>query len=528
MDYVVGSGPTGISCAQALVAAGREVTLLDSGLQLETERANTVKALASKDPGDWDPAATAFLREGIASSTSGIPLKLLYGSDFPYRAVPGATIVECDGVDTKPSYARGGLSTVWGSSVMPYRQADITEWPVSIKDLAPGYRAVLDWMPLSARNDALTELFPLYTEETSSLPMSRQACGMLADMECNREALNKHGVYFGASRLAVRGHGKAQQQMCAQCGLCMYGCPHQLIYSADQSLGGLVGTGRLHYRSGVTVRSFRESAEGVSLQAVDLSGKPLTIEAERVFLGAGVLNTTAVLLRSLQMYDNPVQIRDSQYFLLPLLRVRGTAGVVKEPLHTLAQLYLEIIDEAISPYSIHLQTYTYNDLFRAPVMAALGPFRKMFPVETFLGRLMLFQGYLHSVHSAPITAMLERNGEGDVLKLHSAADPGTKKRVLKLAMKLAGLMRRTGVMPLIPLLQMGKPGRGFHSGGSFPMSDVPKPGESDVLGRPYGLRRVHAVDSTVLPSIAATTITYTAMANAWRIGHLAATEGDNA
>ena len=160
MYYVVGSGPAGISCVQALIAAGKEVTILDSGLQLEDERSQAINNLAATDASDWTPAATAFLREGISSGASGIPLKLAYGSDFPYRQVAGATAIQCEGSETKPSYACGGFSTVWGAAVMPYWQQDIEEWPISIKDLEPGYRAVLEWMPLSAQNDDLAKFFP--------------------------------------------------------------------------------------------------------------------------------------------------------------------------------------------------------------------------------------------------------------------------------------------------------------------------------------------------------------------------------
>ena len=46
MYYVIGSGPAGISCAQALIAAGKNVTILDSGLQLEDERRDAVRTLA--------------------------------------------------------------------------------------------------------------------------------------------------------------------------------------------------------------------------------------------------------------------------------------------------------------------------------------------------------------------------------------------------------------------------------------------------------------------------------------------------
>ena len=49
------------------------------------------------------------------------------------------------------------------------------------------------------------------------------------------------------------------------------------------------------------------------------------------------------------------------------------------------------------------------------------------------------------------------------------------------------------------------------------MSTAPTGNETDALGRPVGLSRVHAVDASVLPSIPASTITYSAMVNAARI-----------
>jgi len=94
--------------------------------------------------------------------------------------------------------------------------------------------------------------------------------------------------------------------------------------------------------------------------------------------------------------------------------------------------------------------------------------------------------------------------------------------ILKKLLKKLGKMRgMTGMVPLSPMMKRGEPGRGFHTGGSFPMAANPQGFEADTLGRPVGLQRVHVVDSSVLPSIPATTITYTVMANAHRIGTLA-------
>jgi hypothetical protein len=526
MCCVVGSGPAGISCAQALIDAGRQVTILDSGVQLEVERRNAVTSLASTDPSGWTPVTTAFLREGMKAGTSGIPIKVSYGSDFPWRQVPGAPSITYDGAYTRPSYARGGLSTVWGGAVLPYRQEDMADWPITIADLEPGYRAALGMMPLSARKDDLSELFPIYADRYAPLPMSRQATAVLAGLEHSREKLNAHGVHFGSSRLTVHASDSDGKPLCVQCGLCLYGCPHSLIYSTDQTLAKLLATDQVCYKPGVTVQSFEEKASGVVIRGIDLQEKPVEFRASRVFLAAGTLNTTVILLRSLEQFDMPVPIRDSPYFVVPLLRFRGTPDVVREPLHTLSQLFLEVIDSAISPHTIHLQTYTYNDLFIEPILATLGPLRKAFPLERFLGSLLLFNGHFHSCHSASISATLRREGQGDALRIQAVPNLETERRLSNLVGKFTKLVRETGFIPLRPMMQLAMPLRSFHYGGSFPMSASPGAQETDILGRPGGLRRVHAVDSTVLPSIAATTITLTEMANAYRIGRQCALDAD--
>jgi choline dehydrogenase-like flavoprotein len=73
-------------------------------------------------------------------------------------------------------------------------------------------------------------------------------------------------------------------------------------------------------------------------------------------------------------------------------------------------------------------------------------------------------------------------------------------------------------VPISRMLRVGLPGRGFHTGGTFPMRAHPGPFEVDVLGRPHGFARVHVVDASVFPSLPATTITLSVMANAHRIG----------
>jgi choline dehydrogenase-like flavoprotein len=75
-------------------------------------------------------------------------------------------------------------------------------------------------------------------------------------------------------------------------------------------------------------------------------------------------------------------------------------------------------------------------------------------------------------------------------------------------------------VPIPWLLQVGLPGSGNHIGGTFPMKEQPTNFESDCFGRPYGLQNIHIVDASAFPSIPATSITLTAMANAHRIASL--------
>lgn len=517
MHYIVGSGPAGIACAHALVAANCEVTILGAGLQLEPERRAALNALAASPPSTWSSTAASFLRQQPSKKSSPSPRKLSFGSDFPYRQPPTSTHIRSQGVDLRPSYAAGGYSTVWDAAILPWRDYDLAGWPIAVRDLEAGYRAVLQWMPCAASQDGLAQLFPLYRDSTAALPASLPAASLLRHLQDHHEALRLRGLHSGAARLAVR-------EGCVQCGLCSFGCPRQLIWSSDQALAALLATGRVHYRPGVTVHAVRESGGSVEITGLDESTRRVTFVGRRVFLAAGVLGTTTILLRSLRMLDTPVRIRDSQLFRVPLFRLRSTPRFDHEPRHTLAQLFLEILDESISPYTIHLQAYTWDELFRQPGFDPLGIFASLLPAQALRSRLLLLQGYLHSAHSPSISATLESNGAGDTLRLRAIFNPESERRARKVAWKLARLARRLGAVAAVPLLRTGPPGFGYSSGGSFPMSAHPRPGETDTLGRPWEQQRIHAVDATVLPTIPATPITLGVMANAWRIGTLAAAE----
>jgi len=520
MIYIIGSGPSGVSSAVALVRMGYKVTMLDAGLELEPDRKEMVRQLADQDSADWDKRSVERLKENMRSGVAGIPLKYVYGSSFPYRETEIYIPREGKNVALMPSLAKGGFSNVWGATILPYLADDMANWPIALDDLAPHYQAVLSFMNFTAAKDDLEQRFPLYSDTYRTVNPSQQAQALIADLKRHRDQLRAEGFLFGYSRLAVA--SQRHRRECVHCGLCMYGCPYNLIYNSALTVDELKKHPNFTYIKDVVVQKLSESHGRVRIEARSrLRPETFILDASRVYVAAGVLSTTRLLLDSMEAYDQPLTIKDSQYFLLPLLRYKGVPGVTDEKLHTLAQVFIEIFDDDLSEQSIHLQVYTYNDLYQQAIRRLLGPSYVLFRSlsNAFMERLLLIQGYLHSDLSPTISVKLEapKNGSASKLLLEGRENKRTKETLRKLAIKLRKNRSSFKAIPIWPLMKISQPGRGFHSGGTFPMRRRPEVFETDTLGRPVGFEKVHVVDSTVFPSIPASTITLSIMANAHRI-----------
>jgi hypothetical protein len=524
---VVGSGPAGVACAQALLDQGQSVRMLDAGLTLELDKAALVEKLQQSRPEQWTAADLTAFKAGMTPDVGGVPLKLVYGSDYPYREVDHHLGIRYDNVGLRPSFAKGGFSTVWGAAMMPYLDRDLADWPFKSAALAPHYSAVLQFTGLAATRDDLAECFPLHLPNPTDLRPSRQAHRLLDRMAHCQSALSQAGIRFGRSRLAVKGNPPLAHGGCLYCRLCMYGCPYGYIFTAADTVAQLQKDPRFSYEPGVIVTSVRESAKSVEISGYNRrTRQPRAWLGARVFLAAGTIPTTRILLHSLDAFDQDVYLKDSQYFLLPLVLFRKVRGAASESLHALSQVFLELVDPAGETPSAHIQLYSNNDLISQTVEKMFGPLRAPlgFFVRDLQERLLVAQGFLHSQYSSRIAVRLARDpaSNQEQLLLRGETNPSTRAHVRRLVYRLSRHAWHFGAIPLPPMLKVAEPGRAFHAGGSFPMCDHPRGFQTDLLGRPPAWQRVHAVDATVFPSIPATTITLSAMANAHRIGWQAA------
>jgi choline dehydrogenase-like flavoprotein len=523
---VVGAGPVAAAAATALVAAGRRVVVVDTGLTLEPEREAARRRMAATPPAMWDASDLALSRfQAGGANPSGY--KRLFGSDLAFRD-DGVLELSADAsVGARPSYALGGLSNVWGSGLMPYRDADLAGWPIRAAQLEDGYRAALAFLPFAGEQDELAERYPLHRAPDGPLVRTAAAERILARLRRHRRALEAAGLAFGAARLAVRVGHPAPAAGCVYCGHCLDGCPYGHIYTAAHTIEELTRAGAIEYRPRLHVDRVLERGGEVVVEATHLGGEPgVALRGSRAFLAAGALSSTIILQRS-GLMPACAEIADSQALYVPFLWAGRVGRTGREPGHTLAQLTLVLEDPAVAANPVHVSLYTYNDSLaeraRAshPRLAALlGP-----ALDSLTRRLAIGICFFHSEDSDRVAVSCEPGGRA--VRLDAVPNPGRPAVVAAFGRALLRTLGRVGLVPLLPLCELAPAGGGYHYGASAPMSADPAFGQTDLLGRPAQARRIHVVDSACFPSVPGGSITLSAMANAHRIV-TAALEGAHA
>ena len=528
MYYVIGSGLAGVMCAHGLLEEGASVALIDVGVECEEDRLDAVRRLSLSDPEGWDPSLVESIKGDFLSSRSRLAFKPVYGSDFPYATSELEKVAQ-NGTKCLLSHAKGGLSNVWGAAVLPNRAEDFEGWPIRLKDLERSYEAVARVMKIAGRSDDLEEFFPYYAPTIPAAGLSSQARTILQNLGKNKNSLASSGIHFGQSRLAVRTIPDENGRACENVGLCLSGCPYSAVFNASHALAALLKNPKFEYLPGLAAENIEELSDGevrISCRSVQ-SGGDRVFSANRVFVACGVLATTKLILKSLNASNVELNMKYQPYCLVPFILFKNHADAAVERLHTLTQVFIDIFDPRISRHAVHLQLYTYNEFFTRRLRQVLRglPFFQSAVEAQLTGRLAAVQGYLHSDEAAGISVKGRADARGDIdLELTAKVGFAAKKTFGKMILKLIANSWRIGALPLIPLIELGRPGEGNHIGAVFPMKENPGDWESDALGRVGRFKRIHVVDASVLTTLPATTISYTSMANAHRIAVRAARE----
>lgn len=520
MDIVLGSGPAAVACTRELLRAGRKVLMVDPGRSLPPAS----QELAADFRNNPEPRSYLEKLRGMrAALPKGMrDKKLPFSSPHVYEGIDRFLPLRADNAHIARSLASGGLSAIWGATVMPMTARSFRNWPVTQDDMAPFYRRAAEIIDIPNPHDDLETLYPHYGD-APPLALSPHGAQLMAALLNNKQALNDAGILFGRCRSAVGKRYANNGEGCVYCGFCMYGCPYKTIFNADYVLDDLKTNPDFSCKTGWIAERFTETTDGVSVYLRHQeNGRTETITSERLFVACGAATSLRLVADACRWYDRRFTLLDTQRVSIPLLLKRSTGEGLIPRTNTLGQVFIEIDDPEICYELIHVQIYGYNPFIFDMLAAKLG--RLPLPeklLQPLFSRLMFAMTYLPSQISGSISVAIKPPEDGKGMPTASytgVENPRTVAAVAKLKNKLWRQRQNLGLIPVLPGTEIAQPGVSVHLAGGLPMRRNPGPGESDILGRPFGMQNVHVVDGACFSDLPGEHLTYTIMANAARIG----------
>lgn len=476
-DVIIGRGPSAYGALLGMLERGRHPTLLaPAGPWLGP----------SVDPGK--------------SPTSSIQRKTSFGSSAMYLYPDSADLHFGTPNPLPLSAVPGGLSTVWGSNIQVFGEADLAAWGEARHAMPDSYAALLSRIPHVGQPDQLSRRFPWPRDFAGTQPTSARVRAALAA----HDALPHGAALVGLARNATAPVGAG----CIACGACLDGCPEGVIFDAERAIGPLVTTHRLAVEDGMATR-LEPVGDGVRITVIDRrSLTERTVVARRVVLAAGSVATTILLQRS-GLLPGPAALDDTQVFYAPLLSSRrpdrdGTR-------YSLAQMFAtDVGTEHPSNRSFHLSIYESDPSFRARAAHLVGPVAKAIPQRLFQQMLAAI-GFIPSQESGTVVVSRERDGILVTTRPAHTARAYVDTVIRAIRPDLATM----GLHAIRRLIQVPEVGASYHVGhltcDSVTMVDVTS-GRLTTTTAP-----ITVADGAALPAVLTGPVTLTMMANAYRI-----------
>jgi choline dehydrogenase-like flavoprotein len=232
--------------------------------------------------------------------------------------------------------------------------------------------------------------------------------------------------------------------------------------------------------------------------------------ARSLFLAAGTLSTTKIVLTSNDDVESRLPILDNPMSCLPLFRPSRIGAALETNASSLAQVNL-ILEDAKTGEVLQASIYgttgpLHSDtLFRLPlnVSAGLAWTKYLAPAAAVV--MLFYPGKRHPTNYIRLTP--DRKLEINYARIRTAV---AEKKLLK-------AFRGIGYYGAMALCQYPPMGSSLHYAATLPMKETPGRYETDRLGRLFGTKRIFVCDGSCFSALPAKNLTFTIMANAMRI-----------
>lgn len=494
---IIGSGAAAVGALRALEEWRPEsdVTMIDIG----EEAAGPFET--NKPPDTWTEeyyrSLYAHLREEHGLSFP--PPKTNFGRGLTRYEVDGKKrIVE--------SRWRGGLTNVWGGSILPFTDRELGAWPVDAAELAPYYRRIAEMVGIAGRRDGMSAYFEEdYVNRPPFLPLPEMDA--LEKSILNQHSSGSYQLIAGMARMALETRDDRPDR-CIHSGECMLGCSQNAIYSAARDID--------RFQSGGLIRRY------IRGKVLRLSGKRLDVLVgtgkkqdrlgpfDKIYLCAGCAGSTEIVMRSLGL-DRGVFMADNAVYTFPILHLGARTHVTpEEGYFGLTNLLVGCVPTTANQQFALIQVYpSFDHLWR--YFVPIGMWDAFRGLGRFLRRrLLVARLYLHSDYSPRYELWLDDDRS---LRFRLAKPAVPLRRVTGLMDSIRNAIGREGFF--VPRLPPIAHASGTHYAATLPVGGdgVPVSATSEVMPG------VYLCDSSTFADSPAISPTFTTMANACRVVH---------
>ena len=424
--------------------------------------------------------------------------KDINGSFFPYGLNDDRWPIKIESKRICSSHAFGGFSKVYSGSILRAKNKDLLNWPRQSIPSDDDYQEILNSLNISQSFDDLNNSFPI-------------------DPYSKADKIKKW-IFLGKSRIAFSKNEKTKQFVPFDCSL-------EFEKWSEKGL--------IKYSSNQYVFKINRKEKDLEVIIID-DGKYVVKNYDAIYIGAGCINTTALVDRSL--FNNGVRkykLLSAPLFLNLYLNLNNFIFNKKKKENNLhiencCRYFLEFKSIFTSNNWTHVQIGDLNQNIKYKIEKFLKfPFKMV-----FIKVINIFQFSTTSFHSSlgPQVNITSRvDSKADIKQKIFIDEPNYKVNIfLSLITKIAVLSKFKEIK-LIPIPFSSYAGNilrknslgGWHYGGTMPMKTIPvKDVECFSNGEIKGLKNVFIIDSSNFPSIPGSTVALLTMANAYRIVRL--------
>ena len=394
------------------------------------------------------------------------------------------------------SHAFGGYSKSYSGSILQPKSIDLEEWPLESKPTSSDYFKIVSSLNIRQQIDELNEAFPIDCIERN-------------------ERINKK-TYLGRSRIAVSEEKDDNGDIMIK------------PFDTSEIFLQWINLKKINYLNERYVNRIENINNILSVEMECLNGVEKR-EYNLVFLGAGCVNTTAIIDRSLFKNGGRSYKIKSAPFLLQLHLKIGKDEKSKSNIlsgkdeYGLCKYFLEMKSRKTLDYWSHTQIGDLNRIIIKKV-TNIFPQRFKYYAEIFLKQFKFSITVFHSKLGPEINLVSTVKDKNQQLIEIEEKDYICNQR-LTYETKLA-ILSKFNRLRLIPIpfsqslgdyFRKNKLG-GWHFGGTIPMTEKPKDiNECYSNGEIKGINGVFIIDSSAFPSIPGSSVALLSMANAYRI-----------